>query len=124
MGHSTSGADLLGHLLEALKGTTGQVNVRLLASEGAGHRVTYSRSRTVYHGVLVFEQHADPLNSSIQEPSYDILRSESHCGQAIGGLLTSVNIGGELVLGQRERFPVAVFAYTASPWGCALGLMF
>jgi hypothetical protein len=39
-------------------------------------------------------------------------------------LLTSINTGGELVLGQRERFPVAVFAYTASPWGCALGLMF
>ena len=51
-------------------------------------------------------------------------RSDTHCGLAFGDLPRRVNTEGELVPGQRERLPVAEFAYIASPWGCALGLMF
>src|SRR5215218_2920535 len=55
LGHSSSGADPLGYLLEALKGTTGEEHSSPRAGEGAGHRATDRPSRPVDHGVLVLE---------------------------------------------------------------------
>src|SRR5215211_7223972 len=64
LGHSSSRADLLGHLLEALEGTTGKVDLRSFAGEGAGSCATDRASRPVDHGVLVFEQHSSPPSPS------------------------------------------------------------
>src|ERR671911_1198470 len=64
LGHSSSGADLLCNLLEALEGTTGKVDLRSFAGEGAGSCATDRPSRPVDHGVLVFEQHSSPPSPS------------------------------------------------------------
>src|SRR5215212_8564209 len=60
LGPSSSGADLLGHLLEALKGTTGEEDLGPLAGEGTGDRTTNLSSASVDDGVLVLEQHSRP----------------------------------------------------------------
>jgi hypothetical protein len=52
LGLSSRGADLLGHLLEALEGTTGEEDVGPLSGEGSGNRATDRPSPSVDNGVL------------------------------------------------------------------------
>jgi hypothetical protein len=54
---SSRGADLLGHPVEALWGSTGEEHFSALAGEGAGHRAADRASPAVDHGILVFKQH-------------------------------------------------------------------
>jgi hypothetical protein len=60
LGLSSRGADLLGHLLEALQGSTGEEDPGPLAGKRAGYRAAYLPSRPVDHRVLVLEQHLHP----------------------------------------------------------------
>ncbi len=55
LGRPSSGADLLGHLLEALQGSTGEGDPRALAGEGAGEGGADLPSTAVDHGALVLE---------------------------------------------------------------------
>ena len=64
LGLSSRGADLLGHLFEALQGSTGEKHPSALAGEGAGNRAAYFSSPSVDHGVLVLEQHLLPPSSA------------------------------------------------------------
>src|SRR5215212_1069199 len=60
LGPSSRGADLLGHLLEALQSSTGEEDLGPLAGEGTGDRTTNLSSTSVNDGVLVLEQHSRP----------------------------------------------------------------
>ena len=50
--------DLLGHFLEALKGTTDEEDPGPLAGEGPGECTTHLSSVHIDDGVLVLEQHS------------------------------------------------------------------
>jgi hypothetical protein len=53
LGHSYSGRDLLGHLLERGKGATGEEDLRPFASEYAGTGAADRAAPSVDYGVLV-----------------------------------------------------------------------
>jgi hypothetical protein len=49
---SSRGADLLGHVVEALQGSTGEMDLRALASEGTGYRAADRTAPAVDDSVL------------------------------------------------------------------------
>src|SRR5215212_8034228 len=67
-----SGRDVGGDCLERRAGATGEEDPRALPGEGPGDAAADTPTGAVDNGVLVLEQHADSLLSSIQRPNHDI----------------------------------------------------
>lgn len=124
LGLSSRGADLLGHLFEALQGSTGEEDPGPLASERAGHRATYGPTRAADHGVPVLEQHFHPpvwprgRDGSGRGPWAHAVQPR-HVGLADGGELLEPHAPGPRErslrgLGQPSREVAADTAYVGA----------
>src|SRR5918995_3370645 len=80
--HSSSRADLLGHLLEALEGSTGEEHSGSLAGEGASDRAPHLSPTSVDHGVLALKQHFRPPVRWVRalSPRGHVIQPDRVCG--------------------------------------------